>query len=106
MRITLLIMLGSLAGLVATLDVAGASPAAATGTYWLAQNTGAADRSLGNGSMGLGEGIERLPDPPEAGRDDKENQPVSRAYDETEHGDTHPDMEHRPRRTLGDRDDD
>jgi len=106
MRKSLLIVLGSLAGFVATIDAAGASPAAAPDSQRLAQNTGAADRSLGNGSMGLGEGIERLPERREAGHEENEDRRVPKAYEEADHGDTHPDMEHRPRRTLGDRIDD
>ena len=69
MRKSLLIVLGSLAGFVATIDAAGASPAAAPDPQRLAQNTGAADRSLGNGSMGIGEGIERLPERRESERE-------------------------------------
>lgn len=70
-----------------------------------AQNTGAADRTLGNSSMGLGEGIRRLPESPESARDEDEK-PRAGGYDESGHGDNDTDMEHRPRRTLGDREDD
>ena len=101
MRKSLLIVLGSLAGFVATIDAADASPAAAPDPQRLAQNTGAADRSLGNGSMGIGEGIERLPERREAERESYGDPHAPNAYDEADHGDTHPDMEHRPRRTLG-----
>lgn len=90
--------------------VAAGSPVAALagsshGANQLAQNTGAADRSLGNGSMGTGEGVERLPEQRDEDRDVRDSR-TSKTYDESGHGDTHPDMEHRPRRTLGDRDDD
>jgi hypothetical protein len=56
--------------------------------------------------MGLGEGIERLPERPEADREKEGKQQTRKAYDESGHGDNDTDMEHRPRRTLGDRDDD
>jgi len=72
----------------------------------LTQNTGAADRTLGNGSMGLGQGIERLPERPEVDRSQPEAPRTRSMYDESGHGDNDTDMEHRPRRTLGDRDDD
>ncbi len=75
------------------------------GAFSLAQNTGAADRSAGNGSMGIGEGVERLPEQREENRDLRKTQ-APKAYDQSGHGDNDPDMEHRPRRTLGDRDDD
>ncbi|WP_413043925.1 hypothetical protein [Pseudomonas sp. YJ42] len=103
MRTYLLIAFGSVAGLAAMTGVAAAQvdPAA---IEW-AQNTGAADRSLGNGSMGLGEGIERLPERREAGRDERED-PRSKTHGESGHGDNDIDMEHHPRRTLGDQDDD
>mgnify|MGYP000399791415 CR=1 FL=1 len=71
----------------------------------LAQNTGSVDRTLGNGSMGTGEGIERLPEQSEKDPDVREQRP-QRAYEQSNHGDMDTDMEHRPRRTLGDRDQD
>jgi hypothetical protein len=107
MRTSFLIALGSVAGLVAMTGTASVpfEPAAPSGIQ-LAQNTGAADRTLGNSSMGLGEGIERLPERPEMDRDEDGKQQTRKAYDESGHGDNDTDMEHRPRRTLGDRDDD
>ncbi len=93
----------------ATLLGIAAAPASAgsmtQGGFHLAQNTGATARSLGNGSMGTGEGIERLPEQLDRNMDLRDVQ-ASDAYDQSSHGDTDPDMEHRPRRTLGDRDDD
>ena len=107
MRTSLLMALGSVAGLVAVTGTADVSfGPAAPGAIQLAQNTGAADRTLGNSSMGLGEGIKRLPERPEADRDKDGKQQRRKAYDESGHGDNDTDMEHRPRRTLGDRDDD
>lgn len=90
--------------------VAAGSPVAALAgsshdAVRLAQNTGAADRTLGNGSIGTGEGVERLPAQLDENRDLRDSS-MPKAYDESGHGDTHPDMEHRPRRTLGDQDDD
>jgi hypothetical protein len=78
------------------------------GTVQLAQNTGSVDRSLGNGSMGTGAGIERLPEQSEKDRDvrDVRDQHTQQFYEQSNHGDTDTDMEHRPRRTLGDRDQD
>ncbi|MCQ4314694.1 hypothetical protein EA797_05615 [Stutzerimonas zhaodongensis] len=75
------------------------------GAVQVAQNTGAADRGAGNGSMGIGNGVERLPERLEEDRELRDSE-TPKAYDESSHGDTDPDMEHRPRRTLGDRDDD
>lgn len=71
----------------------------------VAQNTGAADRGLGNGAMGIGDGVERLPEQRDEDRDLRDEQ-AAKTYDQSGHGDTQPDMQHRPRRTLGDRDDD
>ncbi|MCQ4256622.1 hypothetical protein [Stutzerimonas stutzeri] len=71
----------------------------------LTQNSGAADRGGGNGSMGIGDGVDRLPERLDEKRDSRDEQEDG-AYDQSGHGDTDPDMEHRPRRTLGDRDDD
>lgn len=100
MKTCLVTTLGFVAGLAAT-GVAAAS--ADSVDIELAQNTGAVDRSLGNGSMGIGEGIRRLPEQPGADRvESKERQ--KKIYDEAGHGDNDTDMEHRPRRTLGDRD--
>ncbi|AHL76047.1 hypothetical protein CH92_13460 [Stutzerimonas stutzeri] len=104
MRTYLLIALGSVAGLVAGTGVAATPVDSAT--IQLAQNTGAADRSLGNGSMGLGEGIERLPERREADRNEREDQRRSKAHSESGHGDNDIDMEHHPRRTLGNQNDD
>lgn len=75
--------------------------------FSLAQNTGAADRGLGNGSMGVGEQIEPLPVQKEGepAVRDAEGQTEQR-YDESGHGDNDTDMEHRPRRKLGDPKDD
>ncbi len=84
-------------------QASGADPM--SGHAQLAQNTGAVDRSLGNGSMGAGEGIERLPEKSEKDRDVHDQRP-QQTYEQSNHGDTDTDMEHRPRRTLGDRDED
>lgn len=104
MRTYLLIALGPVVGLAAMTGVAATQADAAA--IQLAQNTGAADRSLGNGSMGLGEGIERLPERREADREEQTDQRKNKAYGESGHGDNDIDMEHHPRRTLGDQDDD
>lgn len=87
--------------------VAATAPAGATmpGTVQLAQNSGSVDRTLGNGSMGTGAGIERLPEQSEKDRK-VPDQRTQQAYEQSNHGDTDTDMEHRPRRTLGDRDQD
>jgi hypothetical protein len=71
----------------------------------LAQNTGAVDRSLGNGSMGAGEEIRRLSEEGENDQD-RPGQPARQEYEQSNHGDTDTDMEHRPRRTLGDQEQD
>lgn len=94
------ITFGLLAGLAAT--GATAAPAGSVDIE-LAQNTGAVDRSLGNGSMGVGEGIQPLPEQPAVDRTEREER-REKVYDEAGHGDNDTDMEHRPRRTLGDRD--
>lgn len=101
MRIILLFALGSLAGFASlTSTAATLTQPSVPMSSLLAQNTGAADRTLGNSSMGLGDGIERLPERLEADRDEQERPP--KAYDESGHGDNDTDMEHRRRRTLGD----
>lgn len=95
------ITFGFLAGLATTGAVAAPAD---SGDIQLVQNSGAVDRSLGNGSMGVGEGIQRLPE--QLGTDRVETQERrQKVYDEAGHGDNDTDMEHRPRRTLGDRDD-
>lgn len=107
MRTYLLIALGSVAGFFAVTGVAAEpiDPAVSNGTQ-LVQNTGAADRTLGNSSMGLGEGIKRLPERPDTDREEGEDRRTHKTYDESGHGDNDTDMEHRPRRTLNDRNDD
>ena len=97
--------------LVAALAATAAATATATagvtmpGTVQLAQNSGSVDRTLGNGSMGTGAGIERLPE--QSDKDRKvPDQRTQQAYEQSNHGDTDTDMEHRRRRTLGDRDQD
>lgn len=109
MRTHLLIAIGTVtvAGLLAMTGAAaaGMDPAFSNDSS-LAQNTGAADRTLGNSSMGLGEGIKRLPERPEEDRDEDGDQRAHKTYDESGHGDNDTDMEHRPRRTLNDRNDD
>lgn len=100
---SLLVM--TFAAALAAVSSAAALAEPSAGAVQLAQNTGAADRTLGNGSMGTGEGVERLPDQLDENRDPR-NTRSPKSYDESGHGDTHPDMEHRPRRTLGDQDDD
>lgn len=77
-----------------------AAPVDRPGLHLAQQGPAPADRSLGNGSMGMGEGIERLPD------DEPDRDGNQAHYDQPEHGDTDTDMEHRPRRTLGDEADD
>ncbi|MAX90355.1 MAG: hypothetical protein CMK99_06400 [Pseudomonas sp.] len=106
MRSYLLIVLGAALAAVATAQaLAGNSM---PGYTLLAQNTGSVDRTLGNGSMGTGAGIERLPEQSGEKRNDREvrDQRLEQVYEQSNHGDTDPDMEHRPRRTLGDRDQD
>ena len=103
MRSYLAIALGAALAAVVTGQASAADPI--SDHALLAQNTGAVDRSLGNGSMGAGEGIERLPEQSEEGRDVHDQRP-QQAYEQSNHGDTDTDMEHRPRRTLGDRDQD
>jgi hypothetical protein len=109
MRSYLVIALGSLVGFAAVAVSAAASLERATpSAVHLAQNTGAADRTLGNSSMGVGEGIERLPELPElpeTANDRDEGQRSQETYEESGHGDNDTDMEHHPRRTLGDRED-
>lgn len=71
----------------------------------LAQNTGAADRGAGNGSMGIGGGIDYLEDDQgqsEAG-DASSKKPAAEQYDDTAepgHGGNETDMEHRRRPKL------
>lgn len=105
MNTSLAVILGSLITVAGAHVIAGEG-SARVGETTLAQNTGAADRTLGNGSMGLGDGVERLPEQePGVKARDEDGQPDQR-YDESGHGDNDTDMEHRPRRTLGDRKDD
>ena len=103
MRSFLTIMFG--ATILAIASVSASAGSITQGAFQLAQNTGAADRGLGNGSMGIGADIERLPERLDENRDSRKEQ-TTEIYDQSGHGDTDPDMEHRPRRTLGDRDDD
>jgi hypothetical protein len=105
MRINLVIALGAVAGLAVTGATAVSLEHATPGVVQLAQNTGAVDRTLGNSSMGVDEDMERLPERPETDRSRDEKQ-REQTYDESGHGDNDTDMEHRPRRTLGDREDD
>lgn len=76
--------------------------------YRLAQVSAPVDRSLGNGSMGVGQGIRRLPDPSEEKSPNGQRQDLSESHDrrdlyqEPSHGDSDTDMEHRKHRTLGD----
>lgn len=103
MRSYLLIALG--AGFAAAAAGQASAEVPAAGGFQFAQNTGAVNRSLGNGSMGTGEAIERLPE--RSGEEPKlSQQPARQAEEQSSHGDTNPDMEHHPRRTLGDRDQD
>lgn len=91
----------SMVSLIGTLTIAGwavAAPLESIDPLLAQQGPAPADRSLGNGSMGTGEGIERLPD------DEAEGDGGQSRYEQSEHGDTDTDMEHRPRRTLGDED--
>lgn len=108
MRTYLVIALGSLVGLAGVTNAVAASleRAAAPSAIQVAQNTGAVDRTLGNSSMGVGEGIERLPELPETAHDRDKEQHAEKIHDEPGHGDNDTDMEHHPRRTLGDREDD
>ncbi len=103
MRSYLPIALGAALAAVVTGQVSAADPM--PGHAQLAQNTGAVDRTLGNGSMGAGEGIDRLPETSEKDLDVRDQRP-QQTYEQSNHGDTDADMEHRPRRTLGDRDQD
>lgn len=100
------VIFGSFISMAAAHGVASETPDA-VGVFSLAQNTGAADRGLGNGSMGVGEEIKPLPVEKQGASAvrDAESQTDQR-YDESGHGDNDTDMEHRPRRTLGDRNDD
>jgi len=75
------------------------------GTVLLAQNSAAVDRTLGNGSMGTGEGIDRLPEQLDEDYNVQDRR-VRQDYEQSSHGDTDTDMEHRPRKTLGDEDQD
>ena len=107
MRTYLRIALGAVVGLSAvTAALAASLERAAPSASQLAQNTGAVDRTLGNSSMGVGEGIERLPERSETDLDQDDEQRTRKTYDESGHGDNDTDMEHHPRRTLGDREDD
>ncbi|MCJ0974534.1 hypothetical protein MST27_14265 [Pseudomonas sp. PS1] len=93
----------SMVSLIGTLTIAGwavATPLESVDPLLAQQGPAPADRSLGNGSMGTGEGIERLPDDEAEGDGDGGQS----RYEQPEHGDTDTDMEHRPRRTLGDED--
>lgn len=86
----------------------GAQGSGAAGDlHWLAQNSGPVDRgAAGNGSMGMGEGIEYLPEPRDAPRRDAkaEDRPsVKTSVSEPGHGGNETDMEHRRRPTLGDK---
>ncbi|MEW6310382.1 MAG: hypothetical protein AB1532_05555 [Pseudomonadota bacterium] len=65
------------------------------------------DRAAGNGSMGTGEGIERLerqsmPDERDARGDDEKRRAASTSIDDPGHGGNETDMEHRRRPHLGD----
>ena len=106
MRSYLLIVLGAALAAAATAQASAGD--SMSGYTLLAQNTGSVDRTLGNGSMGTGAGIERLPEQSRERRDDREarDQQMEQIYEQSNHGDTDPDMEHHPRRTLGDRDQD
>ena len=105
MRTYLIIALGAVAGLAVTGATAASLEDVTPGVVQLAQNPGAVDRTLGHSSMGDGEGITRLPERPETDRSRDEKQ-RAQTYYESGHGDNDTDMEHRPRRTLGDREDD
>lgn len=71
----------------------------------VAQNSAPVDRAAGNGSMGMGEGLDYR-----AGESERRTEPSKRKYepaDETEdaelrHGGNETDMTHRRRPTLGD----
>ncbi len=93
------------AALAATATATATAGVTTPGTVQLAQNSGSVDRTLGNGSMGTGAGIERLPEDSEKDRNLPDQRP-QQAYEQSNHGDTDTDMEHRPRRTLGDPDPD
>jgi len=96
------VMFGALIAVAAAQGMAEDAPVQTLGAIELAQNTGAANRTLGNGSMGLGEGIDRLQQPKngETEHDTDERRP--QRYDQSAHGDNDTDMEHRQRPTLGD----
>ncbi len=106
MKIQSTVMFGALIAVAAAQGMAEGAPVQAVGAIELAQNSGAADRTLGNGSMGLGEGIDRLQQPQngETGQDADERRP--QRYEQSAHGDNDTDMEHRRRPTLGDQHDD
>ena len=107
MRTYLMLVLGCCVGLAGVANGVDGEGAAA-GELQLAQNTGPVDRgAAGNGSMGMGEGINYLPAKPEAAprRDDgkAERPAVKTSVSEPGHGGNETDMEHRPRPTLGDK---
>ena len=101
MKIHFSLFLGSLVMVSASHGVAVDFTGNPEGSFSLSQNTAPADRTMGNSSMGLGSGIQRLPEQ-EEGTPDLEDHPPRQRYDEAEHGGHDTDMEHRPRRTLGD----
>lgn len=107
MRTCLMLVLSGCVGLAGAANAAEGKGAAA-GVLQLAQNSGAVDRgAAGNGSMGVGDGIEYLPDnsPVQPRRDDPPDRrpEVKTSASEPGHGGNETDMEHRPRPTLGDK---
>lgn len=104
MRTCLMLVLGCCIGLAGVANGAGQE----AGERWLAQNSGPVDRgAAGNGSMGMGDGIEFLPQKPDAAlrrTDPTGERPAAKtSVSEPGHGGNETDMEHRRRPTLGDK---
>lgn len=106
MRTCLMLVLGCCVALAGAAD--GAQGEVAAGEPRLVQNTGPVDRgAAGNGSMGMGQGIDYLPgkpDPTKRRDDAAEDRPAAKtSVSEPGHGGNETDMEHRRRPTLGDK---
>lgn len=106
MRTCLMLVLGCCVGLAGMAQ--GAEGKEAAGALRLAQNSGPVDRgAAGNGSMGVGQGIDYLPerpDPTRRGDQAEDDRPAAKtSVSEPGHGGNETDMEHRRRPTLGDK---
>lgn len=92
------------AGCVTALLAVGAVAQEVSPETAIVQNSGPVDRAAGNGSMGVGEGINYLDEKFEQRADQprKKYEPADSSEAELRHGGNETDMEHKRRPTLGD----